>query len=120
MKLITEQRQVLKAIIDLELREIEEEMATQNNAEISSVIAFHIDHSIRDAEQRLKNNELTELEIPYGVADDLSASLNRTLLKLEVLLRHYYRACYFGSVAEQTACRRQLLDLINQHSTDNY
>ena len=109
------QRQILKAIIDQELYEIEEEMATQDNAEISSVIAFHLDHSIRDAEQRLNNNEPTELEMPYGVSDALTASINRTLLKLEVMLRYYYRACYFGSVAEQADCRRQLLDLVNRH-----
>ncbi|MDX2503326.1 MAG: hypothetical protein QNL62_02435 [Gammaproteobacteria bacterium] len=89
----SEQYRLLKAIIDKELAEIDEELAMQDNSDILTVIAFHIEHGLRDVEKRITENGLTELELPYTVPDELKASMNRSLLSVEALLQYYYQAC---------------------------
>lgn len=93
----SEQYRLLKTIIDKELAEIDEELATQDNSDILTVIAFHIEHGLRDVEKRIAENGLTELEFPYTVPEELKASMNRSLLSVEALLQYYYQACYFGT-----------------------
>lgn len=105
----SEQYHLLKAIIDKELQEIDAEMATQDNSDIASMVDFHINHGIRDIEQRIADNQLTELECPYGTPDELISSMNQSLLKLEALLLYYYRACYFGSRHERDLYRKKIL-----------
>lgn len=108
------QYQLLKSIIDRELNEIDEEMATQDNSDISTLIAFHVEHGIRDAEQRKKDNEPTELEFPYGTSFELIKSMNDILLTTEVLLQYYYKSCYFGTKKEKVSYRNQLNSLLEK------
>jgi len=109
----SEQYRLLKTIIDNELQEIDAEIATQDNSDISTVVQFHIRHGIRDVEQRIVNNQLTELECPYGTSAGLIRSMNRSLLQLEALLHYYYQACYFGSLHEREALRKKILQLLD-------
>lgn len=104
--------QLLKIIIDKELQEIDEEMATLDNSDISTVIEFHTRHGIRDAEERRDANEATELEFPYGTSDELKELMNTLLLDLEVLLQYFYRACYFGTLEEQNTYRNKILAIL--------
>ena len=110
MKQQSEQYHLLKAVIDKELEEIDEEMSTQDNSDISTVVAFHIEHGVRDVEQRIADNGQTELEFPYGTPDKLIASMNQLLLHVEALFQYYYRACYFGSGEEQEQYRQEIMD----------
>jgi len=108
------QKQLLKEIIDKELQEIDEEMATLDNSDISAVIDFHTQHGIRDAEQRRDENEAAELEFPYGTSNELKQSMNALLLDLEVLLQYFYRACYFGTAEERDTYRKNILAMREQ------
>lgn len=110
-KLMSEQCQLLKSIIDKELNEISEEMSSEDNSDISSVVEFHIKHGIRDIEQRIADNEEAELECPYGTSDELKKSMNKELLNLELNLQYYYRACYFGTNEEQADYKKKILKL---------
>ncbi len=103
------QKQLLKAIIDKELQEIDEEMATLDNSDISTVIDFHTRHGIKDAQERQENNEPTELEFPYAISDELKKAMNTDMLELEVSLQLYYRSCYFGTAEEQMRYRHAIL-----------
>ena len=113
MKHTEEQYGLLKAIIDKEIAEIDEEMATENNTDVASVISFHIEHGIRDVEKRLSDGAPTELEMPYGTSDSLKDSINQTLLNVEALIQYYYKACYFGTEEEQRDYRDKIFKLIN-------
>ena len=104
--------QLLKAIIDKELQEIDEELTTLDNSDIETAVAFHIKHGIRDIEQRVEDNEEAELEYPYGTSDELVQSMNKQLLMLELNLQYYYRACYFGTEEEQQSFRKKMMDLL--------
>ncbi|MCU7801112.1 MAG: hypothetical protein KZQ70_13490 [gamma proteobacterium symbiont of Lucinoma myriamae] len=106
------QHQILKTIIDKELQEIDEEMATLDNSDIATVIEFHTKHGIRDAEERRDENGTTELEFPYDTSDELKKSMNALLLNLEVLLQYFYRACYFGTAEEQNTYRNNILAIL--------
>ena len=110
---MNQQKQLLKSIIDKELQEIDEELTTQNNSDISGVIEFHIKHGIRDIEQRLADNDEAELECPYGTTDELKKTMNKQLLNLELCLQYYYRACYFGTLEEQKTYRNKIMDLLD-------
>lgn len=110
----SEQYQLLKSIIDKELQEIDEEISTLDNSDISTLIEFHTRHGIQDAEERRDENEATELEFPYGTSNELKESMNVILLDLEVLLQYFYRACYFGTVEEQNAYRNDILGMLEQ------
>lgn len=114
MKQQSEQYCLLKSIIDKELREIDEEMSTQDNSDISSVVEFHIKHGIRDVENRIAVEELTELEFPYGTSGELKMAMNRSLLTVELLLQHYYRACYFGTGSEREKYRKEILEQLDE------
>lgn len=107
------QHQLLKSIIDKELQEIDEELATEDNSDISDVIKFHIKHGIRDVEQRIADNEEAELECPHGTLDELKLSMNEQLLNLELNLQYYYRACYFGTGEEQADYKNKILAMLN-------
>lgn len=107
-----QQKQLLKAIVDKELQEIDEEMATLDNSDIATLIEFHTRHGIRDAEERRAENEASELEFPYGTSAALKESMNGVLLDLEVLLQYFYRACYLGTPEEQMAYRNDILTLL--------
>ena len=109
---MNQEYQLLKAIIDKELQEIDEELATQDNSDIASVVSFHIKHGIRDVEQRIADNEETDLECPYGTPDELKRNMNKQLLNLELCLQYYYRDCYFGSGEEQKCSRKKVMDLL--------
>lgn len=109
----SKQYRLLKAIIDKELQEIDTEMATLDNSDIASVVEFHINHGIRDVEQRMVENQLTELECPYGTPDELIRTMNQSLLKLEALLQYYYRACYFGNRQERETCRKKIFQQLD-------
>ena len=113
MKYSEEQYGLLKAIMDKELDEIEEEMATVDNSEITSVISFHIEHGIRDVEQRLSDGSPTELEMPYGTSDTLKESINQSLLNLEALIQYYYKACYFGTEEDKRSCKYRILKFLD-------
>ena len=105
--------QLLKSIIDKELQEIDDELASQDNSDIESVVKFHIKHGIRDIEQRVADNEESELECPYGTSEELKRRLNEQLLNLELNLQYYYRACYFGTSEEQTAYKNKIMALLD-------
>ena len=110
-----DQYRLLKAIIDKELAEIDEEMATQDNSDILSVIAFHIEHGLRDVEKRIAENGPTELEFPYAISNELKASMNRSLLTVEALLQYYYQACYFGTQDEIERYQREIREQLLRH-----
>lgn len=95
-----------------ELQEMDAELAIEDNQDIHSVIAFHINHGIRDVEMRLEAGDETDLEYPFGISEALKKSLNLPLLQLEVWLKHYYKAGYFGSKEQQLQYRKKILDYI--------
>jgi len=111
----SDQYRLLEAIIDKELAEIDEEMAAQDNSDILSVIAFHIEYGLRDVEKRIAENGATELEFPSAVPDELKASMNRSLLTVEALLQYYYQACYFGTKAEIERYQREIREQLLRH-----
>ena len=91
---------------------IEEQLAAQDNSDIASVVDFHTKHGIRDVEQRIADNEKTDLECPYGSPDELKRNMNKQLLNLELCLLYYYRDCYFASAEEQKCSRKKIMDLL--------
>ncbi|MCP3851371.1 MAG: hypothetical protein GY694_14175 [Gammaproteobacteria bacterium] len=113
MEQLSQQQQLLKSIIDKELYEIEEEVSNEDNSDISTVIAFHIKHGLRDVEQRVIDNEDAELEYPYGTSEELVKSMNPQLLQLELNLQYYYHACYFGTDEEKAANKDKILNMID-------
>lgn len=111
-----EQYNLLKAIIDKELGEIDEEMTTQDNSDVSSAVKFHIEHGVRDVEERIAGNGTTELELPYGISDSMKCSMNELLLNVEALLQYYYQACYFGSREQVEHYRQNILEQLKEFS----
>ncbi|MDX2486684.1 MAG: hypothetical protein QNL03_04235 [Gammaproteobacteria bacterium] len=107
-----EEKKILKEIVLQELQEIDEELAQVDNDDIHLMVLFHIDHGIRDVETRLEAGEETELEYPFDISDELIKSLNLPLLQVEVWLKYYYKALFFGSKEQQLEYRKKILDYI--------